>query len=435
MNLNALETEKIALLGLGSEHYAMLEYLKRRKLRCKATVFDKRPFSQLVKQYPAIAGWKDISWTGAEPQYKNLKTYSLIFRSPGVFMPPVLRQQLKKNGALLTCPMDLFMRLSPSQHIIGVTGTKGKGTTSSLICAILKQARKRVWLGGNIGVAPFSFISKIKAGDWIVLELSSFQLEDMSCSPHIGVLTNLSPEHLAPADPNNPNYHVSLKNYYAAKFNIFKFQDSSDFAIINKNIKAPKCKSKVLRFGSSSLATPLPGKHNLENIAAAETVAQVIGIKQSVIKQAVQNFKGLEHRLEKVASKKGLTFYNDSFATTPMATITALKAFTQPIILLAGGADKGADFSQLARVIKQQSKAVILLRGVATPRLKRDLLKARYNAKTIFEASSMAMAMKTAKKIAATGDIILLSPACASFGMFKNYKDRGEQFKRQALLR
>ena len=342
--------------------------------------------------------------------------------------------------------MKLFFELCPSKNIIGVTGTKGKGTTASLIYEILRAAGKKVWLGGNIGVAPFEFLDKIKKTDWVVLELSSFQLEDMTTSPHIAVITNLYPEHLKPADPNNPNYHKNLKNYRDAKLNIIKWQKRGDKAVLNYELRITllrqgfggqanyelNTKSKKVYFKKSDLPSKLIGEHNKENIAAAVEVAKIVGVKLAIIKKAVANFKGLEHRLEFVRELKGVKYYNDSFATTPEATITALKSFAAPIVLLLGGADKGANFKKLAKEVKRRVKFAVLLKGKATSRIKKELLKAGFKPENMRLVDNIKEAAKTAKANAAAGDVILLSTACASFGMFKNYKERGDLFKKEA---
>ena len=393
-----------------------------------------------------------MHWRLGKNYDKNLKDFDIIFRIAGypIFSPEI--KKAKKADVEISSPAKLFFELCPTKNIIGVTGTKGKGTTASLICHILKQGfrhspmsgdcgatekagGKQVLFGGNIGIPMFSFMRKIKKNDWVVLELSSFQLEDMAVSPKIAVITNFSREHLAPADPNNPNYHRSLADYWEAKMNIFKWQKKEDRTILSKNLevrsKKYKLKSKVIFFDKSDLPSKLIGEHNKENIAAAVKVAKLVGVKQNVIKDAVANFKGLEHRLEFVKSVNGVKYYNDSFATIPESAITALKSFSQPIILLAGGADKGSCFKQFAKEIKKSVKFIVLLNGKATPRLKKELLKAGYPKSKMKLVYNIKDAVRVANKNAENGDIVLLSTACASFGMFKNYKERGEMFKRE----
>ncbi len=419
---------RVIFLGLGSENHSLLAWLHRHGFREPITVYDPSRASALGTRYESLLRFKNIEWQLGSRSMPALSRFDAIVRSPGILITPSERRNLADR---ITCPMQLFLALCPSRHTIGVTGTKGKGTTSSLIAAILKQAGKRVWLGGNIGLAPFSFMDKIKPSDWIVLELSSFQLQDMASSPHIAVFTNFSPEHLASSDPNNPNFHPNLSAYWQAKTAIMRFQQRGDIAIANVSLK-PALKKANLRsrleyFSASRLETSLPGAHNKENIAAAHAAAQVAGVSSRHITAAVKRFKGLEYRVQKIAVRSGISYYNDSFATTPIATMTALSSFADPIILLAGGADKGSSFDQMARLIAKKAKAVILFKGTALAKLKRSLKKAKYRG-TIHEAASMKAALACARREAKKGDIILLSPGCASFGVFKNYKDRGKQF-------
>jgi UDP-N-acetylmuramoylalanine--D-glutamate ligase len=434
MKITDLKKETIALVGLGPENYSLIEFLIHTKEIYPLTIFALQSRGDMEQQYPKLKNWKHITWNISKPTFNNLKKFSLIIRTPGSFFSPKLRRDLKKNHTQIISPMQLFLDFCPTKNTIGVTGTKGKGTTASLIYSILKTGGKRVWIGGNIGVAPFSFILKIKKTDWVILELSSFQLEDMTTSPHISVLTNFSPEHLAPSDKTVPNYHPTLSSYWNAKYNLIRYQKKNDLAIINQVLKnktdIKKVKTKKTFFTTSTLFSNLPGDHNKENIAAAVAVARAIGLSIKTITTGVKKFKGLPFRLEKIIEKNEITYYNDSFATTPTATITALKAFKQPILLIAGGADKGSDFTTLAKIISKQVKHLILFKGRALPKIMNSLRKAKYNPKNITQADSMSKALSAAQKQAVSGDIILMSPACASFGLFKNYKDRGEQFNK-----
>jgi len=461
MILSKLHNKKICILGLGIENYALVRFLLGKKVKCEITICDARSKKELGEKHtviartPVAAGERsnpvnitrktgsprrfaprddiNIKWRLGKNYDQDLNQFNIIFRSPGcpLFNPNLLKA--KKAGVEVSSPMKLFFALCPTKNIIGVTGTKGKGTTACLIYHVLKKAGKHVWLGGNIGVAPFEFISKIKKNNWLVLELSSFQLEDMTVSPKIAVITNFYKEHLAPADPNNPNYHKTLAGYWRAKLNIVKWQRKSDFAVINRKLKVkkPKIKSKIIYFTKSNLPSKLIGEHNKENIAAAAEVAKIVGVKQDIIKKAVASFNGLEHRLEYIKTIKGVRYYNDSFATTPESTITALKSFNQPIVLLAGGAEKKSDFQKLAKEIKKRVKFVVLLKGDATFRLKKKLLKNGFAKNQMKLICNIKDAVRVARKKADKGDVVLLSTACASFGMFKNYKERGELFKRE----
>ncbi|MDO8667923.1 MAG: UDP-N-acetylmuramoyl-L-alanine--D-glutamate ligase [bacterium] len=478
MTINSLNNKKIGILGLGLENSALIKYLLKHKVKCEITVCDAR------------AGTKNelpVFWQLGSGYNKNLDKFDILFRAPGwpidcpgvqralkIKSPlplhlgkPKTRRVFIKGGRTLSSPMKLFFDLCPSKNIIGVTGTKGKGTTASLIYEILKTAGKKAWLGGNIGVAPFEFIDKIKKNDWVVLELSSFQLEDMTVSPRIAVITNLYPEHLAPADPNNPNYHRTLEKYWAAKMNIVKYQKPEDKAVLNYElgIMNHELKGKIFTFSARSqkancfwldeqkikcklnnhnslpacrqagsiIHTSLLGEHNKENIAAAVEAAKIVGIKKADIKKAVANFKGLPHRLELAREINGVKYYDDSFATTPEATIIALKSFSAPIILLLGGADKGANFKGLAGEVKKRVKLAILLNGDATPRIKAELLKVGIKEDKTKLVNSIKAAVKAAGVETRPGEVVLLSTACASFGMFKNYKERGDLFKQEVF--
>ncbi len=440
MTLKNLQNKKIALLGLGVENYAMLKFLLKQKVKAEFTICDQRNKEALGDKFTELAKNKAIGWKLGEEYNKGLYEFDILFRSPGwpIFCSGIQDGLRKNKKIILTSPVRLFLDLVPSKNIIGVTGTKGKGTTSTLIYDILKAAKKRVWLGGNIGIAPFEFLPKMKKGDWVVLELSSFQIEDATVSPRIAVITNFTKEHLAPADPNNPNYHKILRAYWEAKANILKWQKRGDYLIINSKLQVIRNKqisnfkfpvSKIIYFTKSDLASKLLGEHNKENIAAAVAVAKVARIKNEIVKKAVAKFQGLEHRLEFVKEINGVKYFNDSFATTPEASITALKSFSSSVILLAGGADKGADFKEFAREIKKRVKYVVLLDGKATLRLQDGLKKIGFfGMQTV---SNIKDAVALAKSKAEPGDVILLSTACASFGMFKNYKERGILFKEE----
>jgi len=473
--LKNLQNKKIAILGLGLENLALIKYLLKYKVKCEITICDRRDKNQLGDNYRRLLRRLPAPRNDklGKNYNKGLEKFDILFRSPGWPINSITNYQLRITDRI-NSPMRLFFELCPTKKIIGVTGTKGKGTTASLIYEILKTAGKRVWLGGNIGVAPFEFMDKIKKNDWVVLELSSFQLEDMAISPHIAVITNFYPEHLAPADPNNPNYHKTLDDYKKAKWNITRWQKENDYLIFNFQFSIFKqfsifnfqTKGKKIYFKRSELPSKLIGEHNKENVAAAVEVAKIVKVKPEIIKKAVANFKGLEHRLEFVKEIKGVKYYDDSFATTPESTIIALKSFTAPvvistpafeprekslkggnkkykgfipavemtskrIIILLGGADKGADFKQLAREAKNRCKFAVLLNGKATPRIKKELLKAGFKAENMELAYDIKEAVAMARRQAESGDAVLLSTACASFGMFKNYKERGGLFKNQ----
>lgn len=420
--------KKIAVVGIGVEGEANSKYFH--KHGAKVTEFDKKQGEKYLNQ---------------------LDEYDLIVRSPGV-RPSLLN---KVDLSKITSQTKLFFDLCPCP-IIGVTGTKGKGTTSSLIYEMLKKDGRDVYLGGNIGKPPFEFLDKLTPQSIVVLELSSFQLQDLTKSPHIAVMLMTTSEHL--------DWHNDTEEYVDAKRNILRFQNSSDFAVINRDYPA-SLESDVYTQGKvyyvsrerqgyegcyvnkgsiwlqiqgektrliSTSQVKIPGGHNLENACAAALAVTLAGVAKENIVSVLKSFKGLEHRLELVRTVNGVNYYDDSFSTTPETAIAAIEAFKQPEILILGGSSKNSDFTELGNVIssKKNIKAIIGI-GVEWPRIKSKIK--RQNLKLIFieGADSMNKIVLAAAKISKPGDVVLLSPACASFDMFANYKDRGEKFKKE----
>ncbi len=428
-----LKNKNIAFLGLGIENLALIKFLLRRKVNCQITICDFKNEKELGEKFNVLRSRKNINWKFGQEANRNLSGFDFLFRSPGWPLFDKGLVEAKKANVRIINPIEFFIKLCPSKNIIGVTGTKGKGTTSSLIYHILKKSKKRVWLAGNIGVAPFDFFEKVRKNDWLVFELSSFQLEDMTISPRISVITNFYNEHLAPADPNNPNYHKDVRGYWRAKMLIAKYQTRQDFFVVNEKLKVKikkiKLRSRLKYFAKSKLLSKLVGEHNKENVAAAVEVAKIIGTKDKIIAEAVRTFPGLEHRIELVSILKGVSYYNDSFATTPESATIALKSFQQPIVMLAGGAEKNSNFKELAKTINKKVKFLVLFSGDATLRLKREVERSGFNKNKIKIAKSMQEAVAIARRNAETGEVVLMSPACASFGMFRNYKERGKLFK------
>jgi UDP-N-acetylmuramoylalanine--D-glutamate ligase len=435
--LKKYQNKKIAILGLGIENQALLRYFIHHKVKANFIIHDSRSQEQLGALFLDFDKYKNIDWVLGAKFNQNLFIYDFLFRAPGwpVFCPGIT-EALKNGHTILTSPMNLFFEICPTKNIIGVTGTKGKGTTASLIYKILKTAKKSVYLGGNIGIAPINFLDKLKATDFVVLELSSFQLEDLQFSPKIAVITNIFKEHLSPADPNNPNYHKSYASYIKAKLKISHAQKSSDFLVLNNRDKKTFLQhagllgsSQKNYFTNSELPSRLVGNYNKENIAAATTVAKILKIKPEIIARAVRNFSGLEHRLEYVATIYDVDYFDNSFATTPESTAMDLDSFVEPIILLAGGADKGSSFRALAKKIKAKVKFLIFFPGAGTDRLLIELKEINFPKNQMFLARNMELAVIKANELALPGEVVLLSTGCASFGLFKNYKERGNLFK------
>ncbi|HQA63978.1 MAG TPA: UDP-N-acetylmuramoyl-L-alanine--D-glutamate ligase, partial [bacterium] len=351
--------------------------------------------------------------------------------------------------------VSLFFQLIDRKRIIGITGTRGKSTTTTLIYEILKLINRWAVLGGNIAKSPLAQMSKVAKGGPVALELSSWMLESLAphqISPYISVFTNIYPDHL--------NTYRGIDDYVAAKEHIFLGQNIQDWTILNRDnsftrksgAKTPgrrmwfslkefseengcfvRGKNIYCRLNGkekrvlSLIDIKIPGDHNRANVLAAISGALAYGAPIAVIRKAVKNFKGVPNRLELLRTVKGVNYYNDTTSTTPEATMAALQSLgdakQKKIILIAGGSDKGLDFNALAREIKKYCRQVIFLSGIGTDRLKQLVTPAA-------EVASMTEAVNLAQQFAASGEIILLSPACASFGLFNNEFDRGDQFRR-----
>ena len=400
------KNKKIAILGYGLEGQ------------------DAEKFFLKMGLTPTILDQKD------DPNYlDHLNEFDVIVRSPGVYRYKKEIVDAEKSGVIITSPIKIFFENCPAK-IIGVTGTKGKGTTSTLIYDILKADNRDVYLSGNIGKPYLELLSVINNKSFVILEMSSFQLIDLDISPHIAVVLNITSDHM--------DWHKDQEEYVNAKKNILSHQKESDFAIINFDYDVPKSfasltKGKVISFTRESLEPKfkekllLRGEHNLENIAAAVYATRALGIPDETTLKVVQNFKGLEHRLELVKTVNDITFYNDSFATGPQPTIAAINSFTEPETLILGGSDKGLDYSELGKVIseKENVKNIILI-GLIRNEIKKTIV-----GKQILDlgTSPMAQIVQKAFDVTQKGGVVILSPAAASFDMFKNYKDRGNQFK------
>ncbi|MCF7794943.1 UDP-N-acetylmuramoyl-L-alanine--D-glutamate ligase [Patescibacteria group bacterium] len=440
--IKILENKKIAILGLGLENQALLKYIKKVNLEFNITICDFRAQTEINDKLEKVnLDTQDYKYQLQADFNVNLDKYDIMFRSPGWSLSCPGIKSAKKAKVEISSAMNLFFQLCPSENIIAVTGSKGKGTTATLITEILKNNKKIVHLGGNIGIAPFDFIENIKKDDYIVLELSSFQLEDLKYSSKYSIITNIYHEHLSPADPHNPNYHHSYKDYLLAKANIFKHKKYNNYLITKGNVileykkNTPEILKKyhgeIIEYKKAKVQTKLKGIYNQENIGASLKLAETLNLNKEKTLETVRDFKNLENRLEFVAEKKGVKYFNNSFSTTPESTKLDLKSFSEDIILIAGGPDKGADFSSLTKNFKDKVKKTILFPGQGSKKIKESLLKNNYNNNNIIEVESMSEAVNLAQKNAKKNDVVLLSPACASFGLFKNYKERGKLFKKE----
>lgn len=448
--INSFKDKKVAVLGLGMEGKDLVNFLIKKG--ADVTVYDQKKQEEL--DFGSIDKRKIKIVCGPDYLANGLVGFDIVYRSPGVYRYLPELNRAEKNKVQISSAVKLFFDLCPGK-IIGVTGTKGKGTTSTLIYQILKQSGKKAYLAGNIGKPYLELLDKLTKKSWVVLELSSFQLIDLNKSPQIAVVLNITVDHL--------DWHKSMKEYIEAKSNIVKYQTKQDFTVVNFDYSTAKnferfTRGKVFYFsrrykvkgcyvkdGKIILAINrretflgntnkllLRGEHNWENITAAVCASRIVGAKRGAIKETILSFPGLEHRLELIGKIGGVGFYNDSFATSPQPTIAAINSFIEPITIILGGYDKGLDYKELGKVISERKniKTVILIGDVAE-KIKKCLDKAKFKNKTIMmDKKKMSTIVKKAFSLTPKGGVVLLSPAAASFDMFKDYKVRGEQFKK-----
>jgi len=446
------KNKKIAILGFGIEGQSIADYLIGKA--DNIVVLDEKNRTdfdlEVLKSYESRG--IEFRWGKIE----DLRDFDMVVRSPGVNPASKFILDAKHSGVTITSATKLFFDLCPAE-IIGVTGTKGKGTTSTLIYEMLKESGEDTYLGGNIGTPPLSFLESLDKDSKVVLELSSFQLIDMEKSPHVAIMLMTTSEHL--------DYHKDVYEYIEAKRNIFRAQTADDFAIVNQDYPASNesdivTEAKLFKVSRENKIfsegcfvvkdelilkingvekniikideIALPGKHNLENAAAAVMTAVLAGVDLPTIKHVLKTFKGLPHRIEYVATVRGVSYYDDSFSTTPETAIAAIESFSEPKILLLGGSSKNSDFTELGEVISNSDsiKAIIGI-GEEWSRINAEIKNQISNIKIIENCKNMKEIVQRAHEIAERGDVVLLSPACASFDMFENYKERGNEFKEE----
>jgi UDP-N-acetylmuramoyl-L-alanine---L-glutamate ligase len=428
VKIDDLSAESVVILGFGTEGQATYSFLRDKWPKKPLTIADQRTLeefpadlAQRLRADPAVTLNFGLRYLESSAD--------VIIKTPGI---PAAK--VRKPGCLLTSHSQIFLSNYPHDRIIGVTGTKGKSTTSSLIYHMLQSGGIPAELVGNIGQPPLARIATAAAGSYFVHEFSSHQLAEIESSPHIAVLLNIVPEHL--------DYYASFEEYIAAKENITRFQDSKDFLIFNpgyailKSI-SERTKATLKLFSTSDDATrslgpiPLMGKFNLENVMAAVTVASLVGVSSEAIRTAIKTFRPLPHRLEPVGTYNGVTFYDDSIATVPDATLAALDALGAGVqTLILGGHERNLDFTALGANLPENVRTVILF----PPTGERIWKAIQANSRTTLLPASvlvtnMEEAVRTAYAKTEKGKICLLSPASPSFGMFKDYRERGESFK------
>lgn len=442
---------KIAVIGLGVSNLPLLDYLYEKK--AQVSVFDEREIEEIPQDIITKINTYEFKCSFGKKCLENLKGFNIIFRSPSCLPTRKELQEESDRGAIVTTEVEMLMEMCPCK-IIGVTGSDGKTTTTSMINAILKKAGYNTFLGGNIGTPLFTKLPEIKPDDIVVLELSSFQLMNMKASPDIAVITNITPNHL--------NIHKDYQEYIDAKKNIFKNQDENGILILNYDNDitrncAKEAKGKVIFFSSkekldngfivdeeiikecedkvrkhilNTNEVILRGNHNFQNIATALAATKTL-VDTDVAVQAIKEFKPVEHRIEFIREIDGVKWYNDSASSSPTRTLSGINAFKENIVLIAGGYDKNLDYGPLAKPVLDKVSTLILIGQTAEKIF--DAVKNeadKQNRKIdIYMCDSLEQTIDIAKKTSKKGDVVLFSPASASFDMFKNFADRGEKFK------
>lgn len=442
---------KVAVIGLGVSNLPLLDYLHEKK--AQVTVFDERTIDDIANDIVEKITAYGFEFSFGKNCLEKLKGFNVIFRSPSCLpTKPELKEETNR-GAIVTTEVEMLMEMCPCK-IIGVTGSDGKTTTTSMINAILQKAGYKTFLGGNIGTPLFTKLPEMKPDDIVVLELSSFQLMNMKISPDIAVITNITPNHL--------NIHKDYEEYIDAKKCIFKNQNEKGILILNydnditrncaKEVKGKviffsskekldngfivdeniikECEDKVRKHVLNTDEVILRGNHNFQNIATALAATKTL-VDTDVAVQAIKEFKPVEHRIEFVREIDGVKWYNDSASSSPTRTLSGINAFKENIILIAGGYDKNLDYEPLAKPILDKVSVLILIGQTAEKIF--DAVKGeaeKENKKIdIYMCDSLEQTIEIAKKSSKKGDVVLFSPASASFDMFKNFADRGEKFK------
>ncbi|MCR4441112.1 MAG: UDP-N-acetylmuramoyl-L-alanine--D-glutamate ligase [Peptococcaceae bacterium] len=443
-----LEGKRILMIGAARSGIAAARFLN--EMGARVVLNDKKNREELEKEALDSLEKKGIELVfGLHPDIEKIPV-DLIIMSPGVPLTiPTVRSALEK-GIPVWSEMELAARFNKAP-IVAVTGTNGKTTTTALIGRIFTDAGRNVFIGGNIGMPFISKAAELKEGDVVVLEASSFQLETtQTFKPKVALALNLTPDHL--------DRHGSFAGYIEAKARIFANQDKDDWLILNWDDEETKkfgdrAASKVIFFSRKNIleqgfcvengyltarmggrSTPIirteeiyiKGGHNLENALAAAAAGWVMGVGPDSLKESLATFPGVPHRLEHVLVHKGIEYVNDSKGTNPDAAIKALDAFDRPIVLIAGGKNKGVEFTEFAKKVKEKVKALVLL-GQAAGEIESAVKKIGYT--SYYHARTYPEAVEKASSLAKTGDIVLLSPACTSWDMFNNFEERGELFK------
>ena len=436
----SLKGRKIAVLGLGVSNRPLVRLLL--EFGCDVTGCDKTPREKLDAEVLELERMGCKLSVGET--YLDHLSADLVFRTPGMHPGNPAIVALKEKGAEITSEMEVFFEVCPCTKI-AITGSDGKTTTTTLVSEMLKAAGKTVWLGGNIGTPLLPLVRQMQERDFAVVELSSFQLMDMRRSPHVALITNLAPNHL--------DIHKDMEEYVESKKNIYRFQSAADILVVNadneitapltgsgttcafsragKDVKVRLEDGVIYRDGVAVLNKSdilLPGEHNVENYMAAIAVVEGL-VEDEAIRQVARTFGGVAHRIELVRVKDGVRYYNDSIASSPSRTIAGLKSFPEKVILIAGGYDKHIPYDVLGPEICAHVKKLFLC-GATAPQIRAAVEKCDGQKPEMVDCGKFEAAVKAAAAAAGSGDVVLMSPASASFDEFKNFAVRGDFFKK-----
>ncbi len=446
-----LTGQKILVIGAGRSGIAASNFLSQKGAQVELTDIKSRQEFEAGLEAFLNDGIKLT--LGSYPSIDS-GSYGMVVPSPGVPLEILPIVKAREFGIPVVGELELAYQFAGSP-IIAITGTNGKTTTTTLTGEVFKAAGYRTLVAGNIGLPLIGEVEKYSAGDVIVAEVSSFQLETTAFfKPQVGVILNITPDHL--------DRHVDMEGYIASKAKIFGNQTAQDYTVLNfddplTNNLASTCPGSVIFFSRLHKLTRgvfvqdnwivirwdekshpvlpvdelgIPGPHNLENVMAAAACCWVRGVDVDVLARVLREFKGVAHRLEFVAEIDGVSYINDSKGTNPDATIKALQSYSKPIVLIAGGRNKGNDFNELSVLIREKARAVVVIGESAS-----DIRHAVENqgGPEVYLAGDLPEAVRAASRIARPGDVVLLSPACASWDMFRNYEERGDLFK-QAVM-
>ena len=440
----SLKDKKISVIGIGVSNVPLIRFLLEGGAR--VTAHDRKTAEKLGDTYNELSAL-GVSFVLGDDYLKNIpQGTETIFKTPGLRADVPELARAKEKGIEITSEMELFFELCPCE-IIAVTGSDGKTTTTTLIGEMLKKEGYTCHVGGNIGKPLIGEVETMKAEHKAILELSSFQLFSMKKSPKVAVITNVTPNHL--------DWHTDFDEYIESKKNIMKYQNSDGVLVVNDDNEITKAiggsaKGEKRSFSAKDTATvhlengfiyyeneqivatqdiKIPGSHNVENYMAAIAATKDYVSKETV-EYIAKNFGGVAHRIEFVREKDGVRYYNDSIASSPARTTAGLKAFDRKVILIAGGYDKKIPFDEFGEVVNTYVKKLVLV-GVTSEKIETAVRNAKnYSGLEIFRETDFEAAVNTAKNCAEEGDVVLLSPACASFDLFENFEERGNTFKR-----